>query len=163
PCREHTKLKWRRKDITLPDSGHEGFTLLPSFLVGRLLPEQGGNEAATRAGNFDAGRLSEAQTPRACLQRIDAELHRDLIEIAVAGVLDAEAQVHRAMAPLLPAVELMCAEPHDTRAGGQSLGGDDAFIESRECGDRLEGRARRISAGQHFVEQRLVIAFRQLV
>ena len=55
--------------------------------VGRLLPVAIGNETVALARYFDAGRLSETEAAGACVERIDAKFQRDLIEIAVAGVL----------------------------------------------------------------------------
>ena len=162
PRRHRAELKRRRQHIALSDAGNQRFADLPGLLERRLLPIAIGDEPAAFAGNLDPRRLAEAEPARARLKRIDAELQRDLIEIAVAGVLDAQAQIHRAVAAPLPAMEEMRAEPVRARAGECRLGRDDAGIEGRERHHHLEGRARRIGARERLVDQRLVVVVGQI-
>ncbi len=90
------------------------------------------------------------------LDRVDADAPRRLVEEDVARNLDAAMQVDMAVAALLPAMEIMIAE-------AQRAGAEDGKIlvqsrlHRRHRHRRLKSRTGRIDAGQHLVDQRLVI------
>ena len=77
-------------------------------------------------------------------------------------MLDAQPQIHRAVAFALPAMEQARAEPERARAGECGLGRDHAGIKRGKRHHHLEGRTGRIGARERLVDQRLVVVVGQI-
>ena len=87
---------------------------------------------------------------------------RGLIEIHVAAVLHAAAQIERAVAVLAPAMEPRIAQVEVAGAVDAVAGRDRCALQPGQRHRHLEGRARRIKAGGRLVDQRRAPVLRPL-
>ena len=97
------------------------------------------------------------------MDAVDAEAHREIVEVDVAGLGDGLVHVGDAVAGALPvAVAALVVGQHEpARAVARGSGGDHARLEARQRHEGLDGGARRIAPAQGAVEERAVRVVRQ--
>ena len=104
-----------------------------------------------------------AQPRFVCVVRdvVDPHLVADVIEVDVAGMHDAFVQGHRAVAALLPALEVVAVELRAARAVDACIVVDRTALQAGQRHQRLEGRARRELRLDRPVQQRVLSGCRQ--
>ncbi len=106
----HRELQGRGQEIALSDARDQRLAPLPRNARRRDLPAARRHDARLHIGKLEAAVLAQAHLLRDRGDMIDAGSARDLVEIDVAGMLEAEAQIHAAVAFLLPAMEGVVAQ-----------------------------------------------------
>src|ERR1700716_893652 len=104
--------------------------------------------------------MTETQLVRGLFDRVDTDTTGSFVKEHVAGSLNAAMQIDVAMSFLLPAMELVIAQPDRAVAeDGEAL--VETGFDGGRRNDRLERRSRRIDPAQRLVDERLVIVGRQ--
>ena len=152
--------------VTLADAQRDGFAGVPfllfGLLVGLLLPRGRRQQAGDLALDVDAGAPPESERRELIVHQVDAEFVGQRVEVHVARFDDGAAHVHDAAALVFGAAEAPAAEHEKAGVVDQRRGRSLAGVQCHHRHERLERRARRVSAAQRAVQQRLVGRFVQL-
>src|SRR5207248_3988519 len=129
-------------------------------------PPDGGKKPRLHEPHVGAARLPEPEGARPALLRLAAvareveERVADAVEVRVARLGERRREIHALVYVRVPVVPDAMGEVLrcDVRAGARSVGLrlDQVFLERRDCGERLERRARRIQPVERPVERRVV-------
>src|SRR3546814_8688229 len=104
PRRHHRGLGWVDQHIALADRRVDRVGDSPGAAVFLLLPRRAGHGAIALAGDGQGEFLAEAEPLAHLRDDVHPHLLRDMIEIAVAALIDALSHVDLAVAAPLPAV-----------------------------------------------------------
>ena len=151
--------------VALPDAKRNRLAGVPLFglrpLVGVALPFLARQDAAQLAAQVDAGNLAKAERLHEVVNKVDAHLVGERIEIDVARQLDSAPHVDAAQiafraAEAVTGKVVIAGVVHDhvrpTLAG----------LQGSQCHEGLVGRAGRVRAAQRTVQQWLVERLAQL-
>ena len=154
------ELDRRVRVVALADADRDGLAGVPLLLLGPLealhLPFRRGQHAGGLALQVDAGALAEAEMLHEAGDGVDPEVVRHLVVVGVRGHDDRLVEVDHAVAAGPGVAEAPAAEVEVARVVDRAARRALAELERGQRHERLEGRARRVHAGNGAVVEGLV-------
>ena len=156
-CAHHRELQGIGQVISLPDRRIHRVVRLPRAVMATLLPFGRRDGAVKLAGDGEGKLFPEPHLVRPFRDLCEADLLREMVEIAVATLVDRLGHIDAAM--VAPAIEEAIADPAPAIAHDR-LVGFDTRIEKGHAVHRLHRRTRWIKPLENLVAKRhpLVLA-----